>query len=263
MIDKMTKLKPFFSYYGSKYRISKYYPEPKLDRILEPFCGSAGYSLHYPWKEVILSDSYDAVFRTWDYLIRVTQSEIMSLETDFDHIDELNCCEEAKLLIGWWLNKGSAVPCKQPSKWMRSKINNTFWGDSIKKRIARQLPYIRHWRVFHSKYSECENVAATWFIDPPYQRAGVFYKESSKRIDYDDLSRFCLSRKGQVIVCENMGADWLEFEYFRRIQSSPKRYESQFSKSRTHSDEAIFYLEDSVLGCRSDWSPQLALFGGP
>ena len=31
-------------------------------------------------------------------------------------------------------------------------------------------------------------------------------------IDYSALADWCHSRKGQVIVCENEGADWLPFE---------------------------------------------------
>jgi site-specific DNA-adenine methylase len=34
-----------FSYYGSKSKIVKYYPCPAHDKIIEPFAGSARYSL--------------------------------------------------------------------------------------------------------------------------------------------------------------------------------------------------------------------------
>jgi len=37
-----------FSYYGSKKKIVKYYPEPVHDVIIEPFAGAAWYSLEYP-----------------------------------------------------------------------------------------------------------------------------------------------------------------------------------------------------------------------
>jgi site-specific DNA-adenine methylase len=36
-----------FSYYGTKKRIVNKYPEPKYDKIIEPFCGAAQYSLKY------------------------------------------------------------------------------------------------------------------------------------------------------------------------------------------------------------------------
>lgn len=36
-----------FSYYGSKSKIVNYYPPPKENIIIEPFAGSARYSLKY------------------------------------------------------------------------------------------------------------------------------------------------------------------------------------------------------------------------
>ena len=72
-------LHPFFSYFGSKYRMAKHYPEPAYDVIIEPFAGAAGYSLLYPTKQVILYDNYEPVVRLWDYLIKVKKEEIWSL----------------------------------------------------------------------------------------------------------------------------------------------------------------------------------------
>lgn len=237
-------LRPFFTYYGGKYRVAKSYPAPKMRTICEPFAGSAGYSLRYPQKNVILIDSYDAIYRTWDYLLSVKESEILALPSQFNHVSEINCPEEAKLLIGWWLNAGSASPCKQPSKWMRSEVKpDSFWGDAIKSRIARQLQYIRHWKIIHSGYSQAEDIPATWFIDPPYQKAGVCYKESSKKIDFNHLGEFCKSRQGQIIVCENEGADWLDFAPFRTIRATPKTSLSQFSGSKDTSKEVIWYRD--------------------
>ena len=54
-------LHPFFSYFGSKYRMAKHYPEPLYDIIVEPFAGAAGYSLLYPHKNIILYDNYEPV----------------------------------------------------------------------------------------------------------------------------------------------------------------------------------------------------------
>ena len=51
-------LHPFFSYFGSKYRLAKCYPQPQCDEIVEPFAGSAGYALLYPEKQVTLYEIY-------------------------------------------------------------------------------------------------------------------------------------------------------------------------------------------------------------
>jgi hypothetical protein len=49
------RLRPFFGYYGGKWRDAvKHYPPPEHTRIVEPFAASAGYSLRYPDRKVIL-----------------------------------------------------------------------------------------------------------------------------------------------------------------------------------------------------------------
>lgn len=78
-----------------------------------------------------------------------------------------------------------------------------------KKRIAANLFKIRHWVIRHGSYDEIDNEDATWFIDPPYQNGGHKYTES--RIDFSLLGKWCMSRKGQAIVCENTKADWMLF----------------------------------------------------
>jgi site-specific DNA-adenine methylase len=55
----MLELHPFFSYFGSKYRLAKRYPKPQCDEIIEPFAGSAGYALLYPQKQVYLYEVYE------------------------------------------------------------------------------------------------------------------------------------------------------------------------------------------------------------
>jgi hypothetical protein len=46
--------------------------------------------------------------------------------------------------------------------------------------------------------------------------AGRAYKYHD--IDYPALGEWCRSRSGQVIVCENAGAEWLPFQPFRTIK---------------------------------------------
>jgi hypothetical protein len=46
--DEIRLVRPFFGYYGGKWRDSvKHYPKPQFETIIEPFAGSAGYSLRY------------------------------------------------------------------------------------------------------------------------------------------------------------------------------------------------------------------------
>jgi site-specific DNA-adenine methylase len=207
------RLKPFFTYYGGKYRIAPKYPSPKYDKIIEPFCGSAGYSLTYSQKRIHLYDVNERIVGLWNYLIKVDEKEILNLPEIFNHISELtNIPQEAKWLIGFWCNKGSCEPRNMPSSWMRSGVRpNSYWGEAIKNRIASQLKHIRHWSCELKSYNQLvDNSPATWFIDPPYSStAGRLYTYDS--IDYTQLSEFCMNRNGQTIVCESEGASWLPF----------------------------------------------------
>jgi hypothetical protein len=213
-------LKPSFSFFGSKYRVAPHYPKPVYPTIIEPFAGSCGYSLRYPEHQVRLYDVDPTICGVWDYLINVTLEEIRRLPLVFSHIDELNVCPEAKDLIGFWLNKGSVQPAKSPSKWMRdyqvSQPGCTYWSATVVERIALQVPQIRHWTITQSSYADIPDQTASWFIDPPYQVAGKAYRFHS--INYPDLGQWCRSRSGQVIVCENAGAAWLQFQPFRTIK---------------------------------------------
>ncbi len=68
-----------FSYYGSKSKIVDYYPPPKHKKIIEPFAGSARYSLKYWMNDVILNDKYKTVIDVWEYLRQVSETELLQL----------------------------------------------------------------------------------------------------------------------------------------------------------------------------------------
>jgi hypothetical protein len=212
-------MRPFFSFFGSKWRVANYYPQPAHNTIIEPFAGSAGYSLRYPEHQIHLYDADPIICGVWDYLIHVSAEEILSLPLHFDHVDELGVSPEAKHLIGFWLNKGTVQPAKSPSKWMRENKSwqpGVYWGESIRERIATQVGSIRHWKISQSLYTNIPNQPAVWFVDPPYEVAGKAYRFHN--LDYPELGAWCRSRSGQVVVCENAGADWLPFVPFRTIK---------------------------------------------
>ncbi len=232
------KLRPFFSFYGGKWRAAPHYPVPKYATIIEPFAGSAGYSLRHHKRNVVLIEKDPLIAETWRYLLKVEQSEILALP-DIEigqTTDDLNVSPGAKLLIGWWLNSGSAQPKKSPGAWLRSGQTWTTgggvfpWGPKVRERVASQLDAIRHWTIVEGDYADVPDFEVTWFIDPPYVEKGRHYRFGSSKIDYDHLSSWCGSRSGQIIVCENDGADWLPFSFFRDTKSS-----------RGHSREVVWY----------------------
>jgi len=216
----MKRLRPFFSYYGSKWCLSIKYPSPGHDHIIEPFAGSACYSLLHYNKQITLFDKYDKICLLWQYLISVSESEILKLPLleAFQPIPS-NICTEAKILIGFWCQTATTYPARRQSCNPVGRCN--VWGESVKKRIASQLQYIRHWKIFQSDYQSIQNQEATWFIDPPYQNGGHKYKHS--KIDYQNLSDWCDSREGEIIICENKPASWHEFKPIGINQGQKKR----------------------------------------
>lgn len=233
-------MKPFFTYYGGKYRAAPRYPKPAHRRIVEPFAGSAGYSTRYPDRDVVLIDLDERICAVWEYLINASESDIMRLP-DIDSgqsVDDLSLSSSEKMVIGFWLNKGAAGPCKKPSSWMRKGTHsNSFWGPSIRERLASQVGLIRHWKIINGSYADYEFGESTYFVDPPYQQMGVHYKHGAQKIDFQKLGDWCKSRVGQVIVCENTGADWLPFAHFMDAKATESKTGGKVSR------EAIWVKE--------------------
>lgn len=221
-------LNPFFSYFGSKYRLAKFYSPPEHDTIIEPFAGAAGYSLMYSHKKVKLYDPYEKVAGLWSYLINAREEEIRSLPlgpfTKDNKVTDQKICQEAQWLIGYWIVESQTHPSKNIYK------RGGSWDANHRERIADQLQYIRHWTIEQKSYDQIDNQKATWYIDPPYEISGERYKYSSKKIDYNSLSIWCKERQGQVIVCEGSpegieSPTWLPFKSLgNHLNASNEQY---------------------------------------
>jgi hypothetical protein len=162
----------------------------------------------------------------WRWLITVEADTVRALPRlpASGRLDDVEWpCEAAKNLAGFWITRGATHPNRTASAWMRdSRYIQWSWGEMSIERVASQVDRIRHWQIIEGEYECAPNVEATWFIDPPYAKrgAGTRYRCSSAQIDFQRLSEFCQSRQGQVIVCEQEGADWLPFEFFHRAKAN-------------------------------------------
>lgn len=220
----MKPLRPFFSYFGAKWRAAKYYPAPQHQFLIEPFAGSACYSLHHWDQSVLLIDSYPVIANLWTWLIGANEREVLALPDlkPGQRVGDLDVRPEARTLIGFLVQAAMTRPC-EPSTWAASVASGRasggiYWGQRIRERIAAQLPAIRHWGAICASYADLPNTRATWFIDPPYAGPpGVKYVHNA--VDYVHLAAWCRAREGQAIVCENVGAEWLPFVPFRDVQS--------------------------------------------
>ena len=214
-------LHTFFAYFGSKWRSSKFYEPPRFETIIEPFAGSAGYSVRHHYKRVILVEKDPRVAAMWRYLLRVTPRELLALP-DLPRdgvVDDLGVCEEARLLIAYNVNRGAGGPRQSFTEWSVSSPHSV-WGRTLRARLAAQVEKIRHWRLIEGDYSLAPDVEATWFIDPPYEELGEHYRHSAAELDFPALGAWCQARRGQVMVCENDGATWLPFRPLAMVQSS-------------------------------------------
>ncbi len=227
----MSGLRPFWNYYGGKWRAAPHYRPPTHGTIVEPFAGAAGYSTRYPANQVVLVDSDPVITGIWSWLIRASPGELLALPDvgPEQTVDDLEVHQEARWLIGFWLNSGSATPHKRASTWATTDYDSgggmLVWGDRVRRRLAWQVTRIRHWRVIEGDYTDAPDLDADWFVDPPYRVRGRHYRHGCRGIDYQALGSWCRSLRGQVTVCENVGADWLPFEPWRSVKASTAKSE--------------------------------------
>jgi len=145
-----------WSYYGRKSKIIKHYPAPVHDKIIEPFAGTAVYSLHNDnWKrDVLIIEKYKTLIDIWEYLQEATPSDILALPDTLVHgmdIRSFTSLSEPELsLMGFWINHGSTVPKRTVMKWAAKP---GYWGRT-KQRIADSLHKIKHWEIVRGDFSD-------------------------------------------------------------------------------------------------------------
>jgi hypothetical protein len=217
----VTGLRPFWRYYGAKWRIAPRYPAPRHRTIIEPFAGAAGYSLRYPDRDVVLVEKYPVIAAIWRWLISATPDEVRAIPC-VDALADLPTWvpDGARWLVGFTMGQARMRPALHTSAGLlKRRATGTRWAEgwtpAARDRVASQITAIRHWRVIEGDFTAAPDVEASWFIDSPYRgRPGRPYVHHSGRIDYAALAAWCRARRGQTIVCEAAGADWLPFAPF-------------------------------------------------
>lgn len=219
-------LRPFWRYFGAKWRAAPFYPAPRHTTIIEPFAGAAGYSLRHAERAVILVERDPRVAEVWRWLIGSSPADLRAIPL-VECVDDLPAAtpEGARLLVGFGFGAGDSRPRRRMSPMIRRD------GGWPRERLASQVAAIKHWRIIEGDYTEAPDLEATYFVDPPYQIAGardtrpgargrVRYPHGADAIDFMALGQWCRTRQGQVIACENVGATWLPFEPLRDFQSA-------------------------------------------
>jgi hypothetical protein len=202
-----------WSYYGAKTNLVNLYPKPKYSTIIEPFAGTDRYSLKYFENDIILIDKYPVIIKIWKWLQQCSPNDILKLPhhlKDTDRLDQISFdCEEARLFMGFIVGCGAERPRIKAT--FRETIDRPNHINYNLKRVAKNLFKIRHWKFIEGDYTLAPDLKCTWFIDPPYEFGGAAYVISSKRLSFPHLKKWILIREGQIIVCENTKATWMDF----------------------------------------------------
>jgi site-specific DNA-adenine methylase len=229
---------PLFKWFGSKWNASKHYPEPAYETLIEPFAGSAAYSLRYAEKKVQIFDADPNLQQLWYWLINeATEESIRQIPTDFPEGTDLRrvgLTYNQALLVKHWQRTNNVGDCWTTSPWGNKPGQ---WTVSTRSRVAEEVQAIKHW-VFAPIYPQ----TGTWFIDPPYQYNYQYRKGLT--VNYQILANAIqnIPRPNQLIVCEAICSktgkvpDWLPFQFFREtVTSRRKEHQSH------HSKELVWY----------------------
>lgn len=199
-----------FPYFGRKMKIHGRYAPPLHEHIVEPFAGSASYALLHHAKHVTICEKNQMIAQVWRFLIeKLSEKHIAKWPDELkkgQDLRELKISVEERRYIGFWAQPGSSRP-----GYTVTEFGEKQWSRA-KQFIRGHLPIIRKWTLIEGDYSLAPDVEATWFIDPPYYVAGGTYLTFLEPEEYKALGKWCLKRRGQLIVCEGAGADWLPFK---------------------------------------------------
>lgn len=244
------RIKAPLSYYGGKSKIAHLYPAPEYDHVVEPFAGSAAYSwLHRrrpdgTRREVWLNDLDPKTFSMWKFL---TSPDAYAIVEDLvpNHVEpgqKVSDFIPARYPGLVELCRAEANQGTQGARGVHDQITSMgakCW--KVKRKLLEVIPEVSSWKITNVDYAELANIPATWFVDPPYSNAaGRRYRTAS--VDYEHLGWWCLNRKGQVIVCENEGASWMDFQTLEHPRISIR---SRYQKANA---QEVLWMNNTVNG---------------
>lgn len=243
-----------FYFYGGKRRLARYYPAPDYKVVVEPFAGSAAYSVTHlvPVKgkravdKAILIEKDKRVYDTWVKLLALDVDEVLNYP--IPHAGERT--SDFLLMTSACSNRIARTEEMTVTTRMPVVLKRMF------KQIAAVLPHVKgRVEIVHGDYTEAGNIEATWFIDPPYhvdgraQSRGMGYADGcdSYSLDYEELAEWCRARRGQKVVCEQEGATWLPFNHLRFARNSIGNKASEVMWSDPSQTEARLDLQLGLL----------------
>jgi hypothetical protein len=232
---------PLFKWFGSKWSAAKHYPPPAHWEIVEPYAGSAGYSLRHAAHPVTLDEINPCLRALWQWLILyATEALIRDIPINIPEgtdIRALGLSKGQALLCKHWQRTNNYGGCWRVSPWGNKPGQ---WTANTRARVAEEVQAIKHWRLADDEQLLI-SAYTTYFVDPPYQ---YNYQYGAKGFDWMALGAKlrALPTPHQIIVCEAVcpktgrQPGWLPFAPFRSTVTSRRK-----ATQSHHSKELLYH----------------------
>ena len=110
--------------------------------VVEPFAGSACYSLRWNVESVKLYDVSQDICGLWDFLINCSERDITDIPDDITSSQHmLSLGYGQRRLVGFWVAKGRAEPSNVLSPWYakyKGSSDCKVWGAAVKSLFHRR-----------------------------------------------------------------------------------------------------------------------------
>jgi hypothetical protein len=248
----MKSIGPLFKWFGSKWSASRRgcYPEPIADVIVEPFAGSAGYSLNHYQKSVVIWEDDPNLIRLWRWIINhATSAKVLDIPVGLSvgvDIRQVGLSAGQALLLKHWQRTNNVGDCWTISPWGHLPGQ---WTMNTRARVAEQVYMVKHWKIRQPiEFIDEPNV--TWFIDPPYQY-NYSYRGDLAPFDYDALVSFeqTVHRTSLFICCEAIGKHGEIPNYFH-FSDSHSQVTSRRKSFQSHHSRELLYIRESAAHIR-------------
>lgn len=236
------KISPLFKWFGSKWQSARHYPEPEHDRIVEPFAGSAGYSLNHVDRQVTIWEDDPNLFALWTWLLGALGQEILDIPVGVPvgvDIRTIGLNRGQQLLLKHWQRTNNVGECWTISPWGHLPGQ---WTENTRARVAEEVYAIRHWQL--APPIDLIDLPSTWFVDPPYLY-NYRYRKGLPDFDYDALSSFVqtVHSSSLVIVCEASRKSDGAAPGYLNFQPSHRSVTSRRKPSQSHHSNELIYIK--------------------
>jgi hypothetical protein len=177
--------------------------------VIEPFAGSMAYTLHWKPRYALGIEIDTEIVKLWHRLRAMDRVQLARFRIP----------EVGQVTTDRWvmLSDQSAGAASNNYRTMSSYMVERM--ETQRRMVIKHRAYANQSILYtHGDYRDAPDIEACWFVDPPYEGVNG-YRHSA--IDYEALGEWCMSRRGQVIVCEGANADWLPFDDHSTWQGLP------------------------------------------